>query len=292
MLPAAPHQSVEDATGRDALFRTMGGPDTLEPHWMSAVLQSALAYPTALLTALLGVVLVYWISVIVGALGIDVLDGDVQVDLGGALGGADGALEASPEGAADGAADGALEAGEGTTGLAAALAILKIGQVPLTIVISLLVFWAWTFAMVASGLFGHGLGWLAGSGLLAGSLVGSFFASALSVRPLAPLFVAHEAPTRRSLIGRICEITSGAVDARYGQASVADGGAGLIVSVVCERANGLKKGDQALLIEFDPSRDQYLVEPVDELLPEELRGRVEATDDGVVPARPSRSQAR
>ncbi|NVJ18827.1 hypothetical protein HV826_32405, partial [Myxococcus sp. AM010] len=56
---------------------------------MSAFLDTILAFPTALFTIVLGVVMTYWLFVIAGAVGIDLFDGDVTLESGGkALSGA------------------------------------------------------------------------------------------------------------------------------------------------------------------------------------------------------------
>ena len=67
------------------------------------------------------------------------------------------------------------------------------------------------------------------------------------------------------------------MDGTHGRATVEDGGAGLVIQVVCGRDNPLKRGDRALLIDFDPRREVYEVEPVDWLLPEELASVADPT---------------
>ena len=56
---------------------------------------------------------------------------------------------------------------------------------------------------------------------------------------------------------------------RFGQAEMADGGAGLLLHVRCaDDDNGLGRGDEALVLEYDEQRDVYLVEPMKRLLPD------------------------
>jgi hypothetical protein len=100
-------------------------------------------------------------------------------------------------------------------------------------------------------------------------VVGVLLAS-FAVRPLRPIFIAKKAPGRDSLMGRVCTINSGNVTTAFGHATFEDGGAGLILNVFCAKENGLKRGDQALILGYDPARDVYEVEPVDWLLPEEV----------------------
>src|SRR4051812_46032257 len=66
---------------------------------MAAFLAVILAFPSVIYTVLLGVVLVYWLFVFIGALHINAL--------GEGMG--DGALEGHADGAIDGHLDGALE---------------------------------------------------------------------------------------------------------------------------------------------------------------------------------------
>ncbi len=75
---------------------------------MTALIQRLLSYPVIVFTALMGVALLYWLSVIFGALDVDVLDADGVFE-GGAEGAADAAFEGVAEGAFEGAADAAFE---------------------------------------------------------------------------------------------------------------------------------------------------------------------------------------
>ena len=66
---------------------------------MTAFLAEIIAFPTVIFTGMLGLALFYWIFVILGAIGIDAFDVDV-----------DGLLEGGADGAVDAAVDGALDA--------------------------------------------------------------------------------------------------------------------------------------------------------------------------------------
>jgi hypothetical protein len=280
---------------------------------MSTFLQSILAFPTVFLTILLGVVLTYWLCVILGAVGVDVLDGDADLTagakaasgaleggakaLGGLAGGAkaaSGAFEGGAKamgglvggakgagGALDGAdvggADGAGHHGHGHSAETPQgfFAGLGFSEVPLTISSSLVIFSAWTISFLSRNLVFDLLGAVLpgvvlSGGLLLVSLMLGMLIAALAVRPLRPLFRTQNAPGRDALMGRVCIINSGNVTGNFGHATFNDGGAGLILNVFCDSPNQLKRGDQALILGYDPARDVYEVEPVDWLLPEEL----------------------
>ncbi len=228
---------------------------------MAGFLDLAFAFPTVVYTTLLLVMLGYWLLVIVGALGF-------EIGADGAMEGKAGALEAKM-GALE-AKTGALEAKAGL------LEMLGFGVVPGTVVITLLVFWGWALSMLGSAALGPALGgflpvWASGLTLMAMAAVLSLVVSMASVKPLRPLFTMKVAPTRRQLLGKVATVASGRVDGGFGQASMEDGGAGLLLSVFCSKENGLKKGDQVLLLDYDEKREAYEVEPVQWLLPEELR---------------------
>ena len=99
---------------------------------MSAFLDLAFSFPTIVFTSLLLVMLGYWLLVRVGALGFEL--------------GADGALEGKA-----GALEAKVGAFEAKTGL---LEVLGFGVVPGSIVVTLLVFWAWFLSMVGTAAVG------------------------------------------------------------------------------------------------------------------------------------------
>lgn len=232
---------------------------------MDSFLQSILAFPTAIFTIALGVVLTYWLFVIIGAVGIDLLDGNLDFEAGGkALG---GAVEGGAK--ALGAHDHADHMESGV------LSALGFDGIPLTVSVSLVAFISWLLSVLSARPVHAALGPLLPSWLISGVLglvcfvVGTVSAS-VAVKPLRPVFVAKKAPGRDSLMGRVCTISSGSVTDRNGHATFEDGGAGVILNVVCARPNTLKRGEPALILAYDAARDVYEVEPVDWLAPEEL----------------------
>jgi hypothetical protein len=247
---------------------------------MTEFLAAILAFPTVLFTIPLGIVVGYWLTVMVGAVGIDLLDGDLGDFALGAKAGAAEALEGGVKGAMEGGAKAALEGGakaavEGSVkGSTSFLEVLGFGGVPVTVSVSFVVFLSWlmslAFARPAKEALGMLPGALVSGGLAALCLAAGFMLAGLVVRPLRPMFAVHQAPRRSELMGRVCVIASGRVDGRFGHATFEDGGAGLLLNVVCDKANALKRGEKALILGYDTTRDAYEVEPVDWLLPEEL----------------------
>jgi hypothetical protein len=189
---------------------------------LNELIQASLRFPTVVFTIGLGIVLVYWVFVLLGALDIDV------------LGGADG------DPGADVHADGLFTK-------------LGFGVVPITITISVLMLLGWVGTLLVMQHV-HGTG-IAVVVLLVALVVGLGLTRVL-VRPLAPVFAVKEGKANRDYVGHTCAITTGRVDNGFGQATV------LVIPVRCDRSDQLARGDQALIIDFDEARQAYVVEPI------------------------------
>jgi hypothetical protein len=217
------------------------------------LLDASLQFPTVVFTIGLGIALVYWLFVLLGALDIDLLGGADHGGVGDAVaGGAKGGAEALKGIKPDVDAD--------TGGLWHGLGL---GAVPVTISVSLILFAGWAGSLLAMeyGLPALGSpGWLVPA-LLPVVLVVAIVLTALLVRPLAPVFAFREGKSNRDYVGHTCTITTGRVDDNFGQATVEDGGTVLVIPVRCDRPEKLARGDKALIIDFDPERQAYVVEP-------------------------------
>jgi hypothetical protein len=254
---------------------------------MSEFLHSILSFPALPLTVAMGVVLLYWLFVIIGAVGLDALDGGAESITGGAKAAGEaltGAAKAAGEVLSGGGHDaiggdvggdvgghdvgGHDASGHDASDGGGLMAVLGLGKVPITITFSAVTFFAWA-ATVLAGRQLEGFGFLPRLGVLVGALLFSVVASSLALRPMAKLFQAPRPASRNDVIGKLCTISSGKVEANFGTAIVDDGAAGLNVHVVCNKQNTLKKGERALLLSFDSQREVYEVEPLDWLEPAE-----------------------
>jgi hypothetical protein len=134
------------------------------------------------------------------------------------------------------------------------------------VVFSLIIFFSWVVCILSMQLLGPTLikvmpSWLLSLLVLVVALMLATFAAQVTSRPMGRLFVTHQAPGRGTLIGKVCVVTTGWVNEKFGQAEVDDGGAGMLIQVRCDKADALKRGDQALIIDFDNEREAFLVEP-------------------------------
>lgn len=245
---------------------------------MASFVELLVSFPTAPFTVALGVAVLYWLLVIVGAAGVDLLDGAGDGAAAGvkaageALG---GGLKAAGEalGGAKGAAD-VLAAGkagaEAAQAKAGLLDTLGLGGVPVTVAFTALTFFAWATSVgVVTWLRPDAL--LPQLGVFAGALLAGLVVGSAVTRPLRRVFSSPEGRRRNQLVGHLCTVTSTKVDAGFGTAEVSDGGAAIAVHVVCHKQNSLKKGDRALLIAYDAEKDVYDAEPLDFLEPHEVK---------------------
>lgn len=273
---------------------------------MTEFLAAILAFPTVVFTGLLGVAVVYWVFVIIGAVDVDLLDPGAAADgavdgaikgaaeLAGSLKGiaegaseAAGALKGAAESASDavGALKGAgeaagnkLEAAGQTAGL---LGALKLKDVPVTVTGSLLLLWSWAFSYLGMHFLGGVLGavlplWLVGLAVMIAAVVAAYPVASLSARPFAGIFATEEAKGRDALVGQVVAVTTLRVDGGFGQAAFEDGQGGLLVPVRCPKPNALQRGDEALVVGYDPVSETFVVEPLDPVLAPDDAARARA----------------
>ncbi|MDR3351695.1 MAG: DUF1449 family protein [Zoogloeaceae bacterium] len=230
-------------------------------------LAAILSYPTVVYTVLLGVVLVYWSLAIIGLVDFEHSGPDLDLEIGGDV---DMSLEAGDAGdAAPTSESHHLMDGEAhieqVSTLASYLVALGLGGVPFSIVASLLVLFAWLISSIAALWV---LAWvptdilrfLAGSVLLLASLAFAIPPTAFCVRPLRRLFVTHNAISNASLVGQECVILTGTVDEKFGRAEVPAHGAGYHIRVIAETPNPLKRGDKAIIMEYDEAARLYRIQ--------------------------------
>jgi hypothetical protein len=238
---------------------------------LTEFLNAILAFPTVLFTIPLGVVVVYWLFVLLGALDINLL-GDADLDGHGHTdlhldghGHVDGHLDA--QGHADGHGHDGHDHGDADGyegGVAGLIQTLGLGGVPVTLMLSLLILTAWVFSIGGNELLGRDApDWQATLAAL-GSLGLAVPVTGLLIRPLRRFYRTIAAPQHRDLLGKICTVTTLRVDERYGQAEVEDGGAGLIVQVRSTDPGRLNRGDRAVI--FDYRDEVFHVAPLDETL--------------------------
>jgi hypothetical protein len=247
---------------------------------MAEVLVLALSFPSVVFTVLVGVVLVYWAFVMVGVIHI----GE----------GSEGALDGHVDGASKGLLEGAVDhvggehvelAGHGEIDLpdaddggephgvlAALMSALHLRSVPATVVFSLIITFAWLVSVVTMQTVTRTSPALVGAplsfGVLLASLIVALPLTSIAARPLAKVFAPKHAPVKSDFIGRTCVVRTGTVTSKFGEATLPDGGAGLVLRVRVDADQQLGRGEQALIVDYDAERETYLVEPMRDVMAE------------------------
>jgi hypothetical protein len=206
---------------------------------MGSFIDATVGYPTAVYSALLVVVLFYWVLAVIG-----VIDFESGMDL-------------------DLHADGDID---DLGALAGFVVAFGLNGVPFSVAISLVVLISWTVSCLAGMWL---LPWvptmllqvLAGTAVLLASFAVSIPVTARVLRPLRGLFVTHSAISSASLVGQTCRVLTGSVDETFGDAEVPRRGASLNIYVTARVPNALTKGSVARIVEYDPATQRYLIEP-------------------------------
>lgn len=235
-----------------------------------------------LYTLLMLLMLLYWVIVLIGALDLDFLDGIFGAADGAAEGAAEGAADAVAEGlaegvaegaaegaaeaAAEGAAEGAVEgAAEGTgSALRAVLGFINLGEVPATLILSLLIAFMWIEAYIITC---YAPAWMRDwlpplvffLAVLAVCFIIAFVLTGITTRPLRRFFRRQTQHGHEHLVGKICRIRSGRVTPSFGQAEMVVGESFLTIDVRAPEEEKLGKRDEAVVVEYHADSDSYEV---------------------------------
>ncbi|MFA1541114.1 hypothetical protein [Actinomadura monticuli] len=224
---------------------------------MGEFTSAAFGFPTALFSFSLIVVAGYWTLVLLGGLGVDFLGAGADADAGAGTGAGD--------------IDG-VDGADGPGGFVGErLAMLGLGGVPATVVLSLLIALAWFVSLAVAALSD---GAVLRALDLPAALAVAWLGTRLAVRPLRGVFQSPVAASLRDFVGRPCVIRTGRVGPDFGQAEVtAPDGSSAIVQVRqpamdvavagAAKGAGLTGGSTALIFDFDPDGQFFWVMPHD-----------------------------
>ncbi len=213
------------------------------------LLQASFALINFPFTLLVIIVVLYWTSVILGALDISVLDFSMDAD----------GLEGSDVGDVG-------ELGEGSGGdaggaLRAVLQYLFIGEVPLTIILSLLFVSLWAFSVLFNYYVNPHHSYLLAAALLIPNVLVSAHIARFAAAPLRKLFRAidRDAQTSVNLVGRRCRVLTSRVTPDFGQAELETDGAPICLSVRTHEGETLPQGAEAVILEAVPEKSLYII---------------------------------
>jgi hypothetical protein len=203
---------------------------------MNEFLHTTLTLPTLLYSIVLAVCVLYWLLAATGLVDVD---------------GPDGLLVGDGDGDAD------------ASGMAAMLAKLGLSGMPVMIVLTVLAFVGWLGTYFVQLLVLQHLPTTLrvpiGLGVAVAMLVPGVFLTSLLLRPLSRLLLRLRPPVEPSILGRVAIVSTPSVDAGYGQATMDDGGAGLVLQIRDPDPARFKRGDRVVLIEYLDGQHAYRV---------------------------------
>jgi len=206
---------------------------------MTELFQAAISAENIIYTLLLAIVILYWFSVIAGALDMNAFD--VEIDIDADL---DLDLDADVDGAG------------GTSGwLAGALHFFNFGKLPTMVILSFVILFAWMINVLMNHYLGGGSLVFALMLMLPNLFISLLFTKIITT-PLIPIFQQLNTPEENiDFIGMLCKLTVTANKTKKGQAEVIHQNSSILIYVKVDEdeMDDIKKGEKAIILR--PSKD-------------------------------------
>lgn len=222
--------------------------DKMDPFY-----QNISSFPTLIYSILLAVCAIYWAGAVLGFVDLDIIDLDLDsLDLDGA--------DMNPD-------------TPHTTPDVLAGLMLRFGLVgvPVTVSISILVLIGWLLCYYAVHFLfgfipGSFLKFVAGIPVFVATLYIAARITGVLIRPLRPLFQKATQETIKQVLGQTAIVRTSRVDNDFGEATLDDGGAGLILKIRTTGSDLFTKGDRVVIYEKLSDQNIYRVISEDEFV--------------------------
>lgn len=195
------------------------------------------------LTILLGLVVVFWLFTLIGAVGMDSLDVDLDADMD---------VDADVDGGFEGIGDIP----------AALLRVVNANSVPVTVVLSILVLAMWIISLVLNYYFNPGHSILLSTGFFLAAFILGVIGTKILTQPLVPFMRRlKEAENAAPVIGEVGVVRSISIDSKFGQVEVArpDGAPALLNARIGPDAAPAPRGSAVAIVSLDETTGVYLV---------------------------------
>lgn len=210
---------------------------------MFELLQASFSQIQLPLTLALGLVIAYWLMVILGILNLDSDSPDVHMD-------------------GDGVTDLSHDASTGSLWLAAGRA-LGFAKVPIVVWASFLVLFMWFTSLVLNQYWNQDASPTRALVLLVPNFLISAIITKVVTIPVGKLFAAmsQSDPEAEEVLGRVGTVVSMEADESYGQVEIPGKGAPLLINVRTQsQAGSLKKGTPVIVTAAGPDHKFYYIE--------------------------------
>ncbi|MEN0003128.1 MAG: hypothetical protein AAF798_03255 [Bacteroidota bacterium] len=221
---------------------------------MQALLEVAIAPYNIVYTGLFMMIILYWITVMIGALDIGAFDFDIDVDT-------DVDIDVDVDVDTDLNIDTDSEVGSSVGWFASTLHFFNFGRLPFMIVMSFLVLSMWAIAVLGNFYVGQGAGTYAWLQILPNLFVSLLITKIITI-PLIPIFkdFSSKGVDAIDYIGQVCTLKLPATSTQIGQAEVRFQGDSLLITVKAAKNSApILKGEEALIVNQEDDGKYYIV---------------------------------
>ncbi len=189
-----------------------------------------------LYTIIIGILSMYWVSVILGFLDLEIFDFDLDLD-----------LDAEIEG----------------IGVGSILGILNVGAVPFSIWMSIFALQMWVYSIVSNLALDTIPAFRLPNGIrfILCAIILMPIAATLTKFATSPLKKAFEVKsiTKHDFVGKVCIVTSSEVTEQFGTAEIRVGNAPQIIDIRAKPDEEIKRNDKVLIYQYDDEQDVFYV---------------------------------
>ncbi len=207
---------------------------------MNEFFQASISLVNLPFTVLLVLIILYWLTVIFGAVDIELFDFDIDLD-------------------SDVDMDMDVDAPGGF--FHSILSLLNVGEVPFIVVMSVMILCGWCISMLSNHYLNVDQSLLISAGLLVPNLIVSLIVAGLVTRPLRRVFsTLSDDEKHQKVLRKVGVIITSEVNATFGQMEIETKGAPVVINVRTLGETILKKGDKALVCKQDKEKGIYFIE--------------------------------
>ena len=142
-----------------------------------------------------------------------------------------------------------------------ALTFFHLGEVPVMILASFLIFFFWITTMLSNHYLNPTLSFVVTLYCLIPNLLISLILTKAAVMPLVPLFRSMNSNEKLELVGRQATVSTSHLDGKFGQVSIEQDGPPIVVNAQTETGQRLQKNDLVRIKKFIQETGVYIVEP-------------------------------
>ena len=198
-------------------------------------LNLALTFPTIIFTALLLVVILFWVITLLGFADIDMFESDLDI-----------------------------EPGSSSSNSAHSASNFGFGSIPITVSISLVVMLSWLISIYAHKFFAYLLGdgvlfYVFGLAMLVVSAIIALPIAVIISKPLQRFFSSVETSRSSDLLGLECTVVTGKVTPTFGQGRVNFQGTEQLIEIRSHDEYPFSAGDTVILLEHIKEQHCYSV---------------------------------